>query len=45
MHVSFPSIFHLAYVGQNEFEHSLLLHISHTQEVGDLGGVKRKTCI
>ena len=42
MYLSFPSIIHLVHVGQNEFEHSLLLHFSHTGEVGDPGGVKKR---
>lgn len=42
MHVSFPFIIHLAQIGQKEFEHSLLLHISHTGEVGYPGGVKKR---
>lgn len=44
MYISFPSVIHLAQVGQNEFERSLP-HISHTGEVGDPGGVKKKGSI
>lgn len=33
MYVSFPFFILLAQVGHNEFEHPLLLHISHIREV------------
>jgi len=42
MYIPFPSIIHLAQVGENKFEHSLLLHISHTGEVGDPGELKKR---
>lgn len=42
MYMSFPSVIHLAQVGQNEFEHSLLLYFSHSGEAGDPGGFKKE---